>query len=253
MSLHHSSMGKGPDVVLLHGWGMHSGIMSRLARKLMSDFTVHLLDLPGHGRSRNCDSFDLDTLSDQIHALLPPGCGVIAWSLSGLPALQIAAQSDRISRLMPVCSNPQFVQSEQWQYGMALSLLDKFSSQLQVDYQATVLRFLGLCTQGSEHMKNELRQLRSELLNVDMPDTEALACGLQLLQSTSLLTQIPLIKIPLHWVMGSHDRIVPPQAGMSAAQLTPGAMTTVIDKAAHLPFYSHTDEFVKTVQEFFHD
>ena len=53
MSLHVERSGHGPDVVLLHGWAMHGGVFAPLVERLASRFTLYLVDLPGHGYSRD--------------------------------------------------------------------------------------------------------------------------------------------------------------------------------------------------------
>jgi pimeloyl-[acyl-carrier protein] methyl ester esterase len=45
------TLGEGPDLVLLHGWAMHSGIWSSVRSQLAQYFRLHLIDLPGHGAS----------------------------------------------------------------------------------------------------------------------------------------------------------------------------------------------------------
>jgi len=48
MSLYHQAIGDGPDVVMLHGWGLHSGVWAETATALAPEFRVTRLDLPGH-------------------------------------------------------------------------------------------------------------------------------------------------------------------------------------------------------------
>ncbi|MEO8742605.1 MAG: alpha/beta fold hydrolase, partial [Lysobacteraceae bacterium] len=45
--------GNGPPLVLIHGWAMHSGLFGALLDRLAERRTLHLVDLPGHGRSRD--------------------------------------------------------------------------------------------------------------------------------------------------------------------------------------------------------
>ena len=52
-ALHVEVVGKGPPLVLLHGWAMHGGAFAPLAERLAPRFTLHLVDLPGHGFSRD--------------------------------------------------------------------------------------------------------------------------------------------------------------------------------------------------------
>ena len=45
--------GDGPPLVLIHGWAMHAGLFGGLLDRLAEHRTLHLVDLPGHGRSRD--------------------------------------------------------------------------------------------------------------------------------------------------------------------------------------------------------
>lgn len=49
--LAHRSLGKGPNVVFIHGWPLHSETWRNIAPALAESFTCHLFDLPGAGRS----------------------------------------------------------------------------------------------------------------------------------------------------------------------------------------------------------
>ena len=40
-------------MVLVHGWGMHSGVWEDVVEALLDHCRVTLLDLPGHGYSRS--------------------------------------------------------------------------------------------------------------------------------------------------------------------------------------------------------
>ena len=52
--------GSGPDLVLIHGWPLHSGTFRNLLPKLSERFTCHLIDLPGAGRTRVFDPSKID-------------------------------------------------------------------------------------------------------------------------------------------------------------------------------------------------
>jgi haloalkane dehalogenase len=45
------SFGRGPDLVLLHGWPLHAATFRRLVPLLLPHFTLHLFDFPGTGRT----------------------------------------------------------------------------------------------------------------------------------------------------------------------------------------------------------
>src|SRR6476646_11598564 len=50
--LHVEVIGQGPPLVLLHGWAMHGGVFAPLVARLRDRYTLHVVDLPGHGLSR---------------------------------------------------------------------------------------------------------------------------------------------------------------------------------------------------------
>src|SRR3546814_12945698 len=45
--------GEGPPLVLLHGWAMHGGVFALLVERLRERYRLYVVDLPGHGRSRD--------------------------------------------------------------------------------------------------------------------------------------------------------------------------------------------------------
>ena len=48
MSLQISSCGNGPDLALVHGWGLGAGVWSGVADALAAHCRVHLVSLPGY-------------------------------------------------------------------------------------------------------------------------------------------------------------------------------------------------------------
>ena len=51
MRLHVETRGEGPDLVLLHGWALHGGIWGPWLDELAMQARLHVIDLPGHGRT----------------------------------------------------------------------------------------------------------------------------------------------------------------------------------------------------------
>ena len=95
MSLHVETLGRGPDLVMLHGWALHSGIWAGMQEPLSRHFRLHLLDLPGHGQSVAGDSQTFDAWVSEIAAMLPERAAVCGWSLGGQIALELAVREPR--------------------------------------------------------------------------------------------------------------------------------------------------------------
>ncbi|MDQ2702881.1 MAG: pimeloyl-ACP methyl ester esterase BioH [Pseudomonadota bacterium] len=237
------TVGSGPPLVLLHGWAMHGGVFAPLVERLRARFTLHVVDLPGHGNSRDCDvPLQLQPCVDAIAAVVPvaPWCG---WSLGGLFALHAAAtQPQSVPALAMVCASPRFVRGEDWKYGVSAEIFRDFAAGLRNDYRGTLDRFVALEAFGSEHAKEEIRTLRDSLFERCEPAASVLADGLELLETADLRGVLPNLQVPSLWLAGRRDRLVDPRAMRDAAALAPGATVHVIEHAGHAPFLTHADE-----------
>jgi pimeloyl-[acyl-carrier protein] methyl ester esterase len=249
--LHVEITGHGPPLVLLHGWAMHGGVFAPLVARLRDRFTLHVVDLPGHGHSRGCTvPLELEACVDAIAAAVPraPWCG---WSLGGLIALHAAAtRPDVVPALAMLCASPRFVRGEDWRFGVSPEIFRDFASGLRADYRATLDRFVALEAFGSDHAKDEIRALRDELFARGEPPARVLADGLQLLETADLRDALSTLAVPSLWLAGRRDRLVDPRAMREAAALAPDATVQVVEHAGHAPFLTHADEVAAQLDAF---
>lgn len=252
MSLRIDTVGGGPPLVLLHGWAMHSGIFAPLVERLRADFTLHLVDLPGHGLNRDSElPLALDGVAAAIAGRVPRATW-LGWSLGGLVALR-AAQSHpaAVRGLAMVCASPRFVRAPDWPQGMDLAVFETFASELARDYRGTIDRFLMLEAQGSDRVREELRLLRAQVFAVCEPAPGRLAEGLAVLQDSDLRAGLPALAMPSLWIAGRRDRLVFPQAMEDAAAMAPRSRFVRIEHGGHAPFLSHADEVAAMLRDFF--
>ncbi|MDH3561532.1 MAG: pimeloyl-ACP methyl ester esterase BioH [Gammaproteobacteria bacterium] len=251
MKLFTQTSGEGPDLVLVHGWGLHAGIWDPLVPLLEPCFRVTRVDLPGHGRSAWRGQADLDATADAVLAVAPSAAAWLGWSLGGLVAAQAAlAAPDRVRQLVLLASTPSFVRRPGWQSAMLPALLDTFAADLEADYSGTLNRFLSLQVRGSEDGSAVLRTLRAKLLEHGEPALSALRAYLAVLRSTDLRDRLSTFRCPVLLLMGERDTLVPAAAGRQAAQLIPGARLQVIADAGHAPFLVHPRAVATALQGF---
>ena len=248
-------VGDGPPLVLLHGWAMHGGVFVPLVERLRSRYRLHVVDLPGHGRSRDSKvPLTPEACVEAIASQVPqaPWCG---WSLGGLIALHAAAtRPDAVPGLTMLCASPRFVRGDDWPYGMSAEVFRDFASGLRNDYRGTLDRFIALEAFGSDDARGELRTLRAEVFSRGEPAAHVLADGLELLETADLCGELSSLAVPSLWIAGRRDRLVDPRAMREAAALAPGSSFAVVEHGGHAPFLTHAgvvagllDDFLRTV------
>jgi pimeloyl-[acyl-carrier protein] methyl ester esterase len=243
--------GAGPALVLLHGWAMHGGIFAPLAERLRTRYTLHLVDLPGHGRARaDAQPLELAPVAAALAAQLPRAIWV-GWSLGGLVALQVAqAHPERVRGLAMLAAPPRFCRGDGWEAGMDPAVFAQFGADLGRDFAGTLDRFLALEAHGSDHMRAELRTLREQVHAAGDPAPRALAEGLAILHGADLRAGLPSLQMPSLWIAGRRDRLVSPAALQAAAALAPAADFSEIAGAGHAPFLTHADAVAAAIDAF---
>ena len=251
MRLHIDSRGHGPALVLLHGWAMHSGIFAPLLPALQARFTVHAVDLPGHGRSIGSDlPLDFEAVWQQLLPRLDRPACILGWSLGGLFALHGASAHPSACRaLVMQNASPCFVHRDDWPHGMPAQVFRQFAHDLQQDYPRTLQRFFMLEAQGAEHLRAELRVLQETAFAFGRPDPGVLCEGLRLLEQTDLRRQLPALQVPSLWLAGRRDRLVSPLAMQAACALAAGEYDCD-EHGGHAPFLSHPQAVLRAVSRF---
>ncbi|MBY4678530.1 pimeloyl-ACP methyl ester esterase BioH [Marinobacterium arenosum] len=240
-----------PELVLLHGWGMHSDVWQPLIEPLRQHFSLTLFDLPGLGRSTTCPQpYTLEALADSLLAEAPAQAHWLGWSLGGSVATAVAAKApQRVLSLTTLASNPCFVQRADWPWAMTREIFDGFQQSLADNPTKTLNRFVMLQTQGADAGREILRSLKGLLALYPEQPPVALADSLALLvdDRRALLSDV---QCPMLALWGERDQLVPAEIAEAMAQLKPDLQQQVYDGAGHLPFLSHSAQFVDQLCRF---
>jgi pimeloyl-[acyl-carrier protein] methyl ester esterase len=256
--IHTETYGHGKPIVMVHGWGMHTGIWRPFAETLSSRYRVTCVDLPGHGHSGRMSAFDLEHLGPALLAAVgeEPACW-LGWSLGATVALDVASRfPERIDRLLLLAGNPRFVRTHDsaddpghWP-GVSPRVLDAFSSQLIEDARQTLLRFLALQVHGLPNAKAVLKTLKTSVLECPPPDNASLRQGLQMLKETDLRPALAAFDRPVAAILGGRDTLVPHALGAHLKQLQPKLQLHRLEKAGHVPFLTHQEQLLSIITGF---
>jgi pimeloyl-[acyl-carrier protein] methyl ester esterase len=255
MSIYVEQQGSGPDLVLIHGWGLHGGIWGPWAEQCAERLRVTRVDLPGHGRSRELPArYDLDALADSVAAAVSGPAIFLGWSLGGLVALRLARRHPgRVRKLALVATSPRFARAPDWPHAMTAELLSGFAAELRRDYRETLNRFLALQVGFDAAGRALLRHLRAAMFEHGEPSAAALAGALEILRDTDLRAALAGIAAPTRIVHGERDRLAPPAAAERLAAALPSASLAVIPGAGHAPFLSHPEAFHDALDGFLYE
>lgn len=244
MSLALQSTGDGPDLALIHGWGLSGAVWQSLVPALAAHCRVHVLDLPGYGANRAVASRGLNETADLVAAVLPAGTTLCGWSLGAHVAIStLARHSKHIGRLALVSATPSFLQRPDWPYGVQPLMLDSFVAMLKRDPKSLLTRFTTLINQGDAAAR-ELTRVLAQVNAQALPDTEALEQGLALLGQLDLRPLFPRINHPTLIIHGDNDPLMPLAAARWIAQTMPSARLEVFAGTAHAPFLSQPERFI---------
>ncbi len=254
MSMHIEMVGRGPDLTLLHGWGMHGGVWEGVRDALAQRFRLYIVDLPGYGASPAFEAYTLEHLARAVATALPEKFQVCGWSLGGQVALEMARLfPGRVERLILTASTPCFTAREDWPWAVRCEVLLAFAAALETDYEGTLKRFLALQARGADDMKTVLKRLRDILFTRGYPDEQTLRSGLNILLESDLRDRAATIKTPTLLLHGGRDMLTPVGAAHWLAEQMPAAYLEVLPGAAHAPFLSHPVEFTEIVTGFLDD
>lgn len=249
--LHIERHGNGPrPLVMVHGWAMHGGVLSPLVDALGDAYTMYVVDLPGHGYSRD-STIPMEPLAcaRAIAAETPPATW-LGWSLGGLVALTAALDMPtQVGALAMMCSTPCFVRTGDWPQGNDAAMVRQLASDLETDYRATVERFIALEAMGSADPRAEARRLKDEAFSRGEPDPRVLMEGIRLLEATDVRDRLTGLSQPSLWIAGRRDRIVHPHAMRWSAEAAGGRFEEIAH-AGHAPFIGHAAAVADVLNEF---
>ncbi|MEZ5537934.1 MAG: pimeloyl-ACP methyl ester esterase BioH [Thiolinea sp.] len=247
--------GEGQPLVVLHGWGMNHRVWEPVRHQLAAHMQVTWIDLPGHGDSHALVAESQQEMVALLAEHIPQDAIIMGWSLGGMMAQALALQyPQQVKALILVASTPCFVQHAGWAHGLPVSVVQEFAAGLQRDYEATVKRFFALQFMGVRSDPQRIHDLRDNILSKPAA-FHALETGLDILSTADFSRQV--ITQPAQWIFGRLDKLIPVSLAEHLALENNNdnnrQQVHIMQKAAHVPFVTHTDEFMELVLPFIKD
>lgn len=246
---------KGDSLLLIHGWGVNSGIWAPLAAQLKNFFKVYMIDLPGMGKSSTISPYTLENLAKEIRVNIPVDkCHILGWSLGGQLALYLATKIPQfVEKIILMSTTPCFVERHDWPYGVKKHFFNNFELEAKKSINDTLMKFFLIQTKDIKNAKDTMKFLKSNFIKSTDHNTLGMRGALKILGETDLRKDIEKIDKQSLVIVGEKDRLTPLDASIWLNKNIKVSTLIKIAGANHMPFISHKEKVISSVINFIND
>lgn len=243
-SLGYREAGKGPPLVLLHGWAMSSAVFTEALESLSDEFRVLAPDFRGHGASEGGAAFGFTDfaadLREWMEALDLKDAVLGGWSMGGQVLLEVYPFVRwRVRRLMLIAATPRFTAEGDWSEGLPRGQVRAMARDLKRNYRKTMGDFFALQFSGEEIDRGRYRRIVDFAVRQGrLPEPGTALAALETLSREDQRGRLAAIDCPVLVLHGELDRIVPPGAGRYLSEHLPQGELVLLSGVGHAPFLS---------------
>lgn len=236
------------NLVLLHGWSLGSWIWGNLIPHLKDNWRLWIIDLPGYGTAKSCNTTDIDRITQQIAAQIPSKAVIVGWSLGGLIGIKLADLRPDIKALILLASSPCFINKPNWQHVIDANDLQGLAIRLKQDKIKGLRQFAHLVVSGDHQPRLSAKKLINNML-LYAPTMPTLDQGLHILQQDIrfLLAQQTL---PIALVLGENDVLVRSSIKIAIKTVNSAINTFQIAQVGHAPMLSKPQQTAAVLAKF---
>ncbi len=231
--------GEGPCIALVHGFPMDSRVWQNLITGLEGRFTVVALDLPGFGQSAQLDStHSMPLMAAAIKAVLDKEnireLVLAGHSMGGYVSLAFAAVYPKMLKGLAMIHSRATGDDEKGKEGRNLAI-----EKVKSDKNAFLENFVPPLF-DPEFAANS-PDVVADCLSLTKDQTkEAIVAALAGMRDrTGSLEVLMQLQIPVLFVLGKNDSLMPPASIMAQASLAAHAELLLLDKVGHMGFYEN--------------
>jgi pimeloyl-ACP methyl ester carboxylesterase len=247
--------GNGASLVLLHGVGANRAIWSRVTPLLAPHRLVAAPDLPGFGASPpGGHGFELDRVADRLGDALeidvPVPFDLLGHSLGGAVALVLAARRPKLVRRLILAAPAGLAPRRAPLPALAsvagsalIGARRRVGPPLAWSASARRILLLGVVADGARLPPDEVRRMLRGSAH-----SSRIGAAIQAVAAADLRPQLAGLAVPVAFVWGDRDHVVPISSLRSLRALVPGAATEIIPGAGHVPQVERAREFASAVE-----
>lgn len=223
-------------IAFLPGWGFKASIWQEIANQFPEN-KVLLIDLPQ----------EHDDIVTAINEKIPANSILIAWSLSGIIATDLCLTfPDKYVKLVTVASTPKWIADKDWP-GISETIIESFHAEACANLPQLMLKFQQLVN-GKNRQANLREFIKTHA--IDITEHYTLLFYLNLLMQANKRKSYYQLNIPIMHIFGDQDYLIPVKCASIIKHDYPLHSVRVINNAGHIPFITHTSEFMQYLLPF---
>ncbi len=247
--LHAVRRGRGPSVVLLHGWACSHTVWTAVVDRLGDAYDSIALDLPGFGASARLDGpFSLADLATAVDKALESSgvteAVVVGHSMGGMVAQHLYVKAPERVRGLVLCGTTSASGAAYQQTAQQLrELIDAQGS-------AALAAAMGPGLFGDRYRQTHAAQVEEFVAEVAACDAGALTAALDAIAPFDLTDQLAHIAVPCAVVVGDADPFL--EDCRLLARSIGGASLSLVDGVGHMEPMESPDEVAAAIEENVH-
>jgi pimeloyl-ACP methyl ester carboxylesterase len=258
------TMGRGPDVILIHGLGSTKASFFETASALSRTHRVHAIDLPGFGGSSKSPTapytarWFAETVCDLLDALGIERAHLVGNSMGGRVALEVGLRRpERVSGLVLLCPAVAFVKRS---YQPLVRLLRPELGFVPHHFSRAAV------TRQLESLFHDRTAIDPSVADIAVDEFQRIyqSAGARfafLCAARNIYLDAPFgrngfyprladLDIPALFVWGRHDPLIPPAFARHVEQWLPRAEQVVLEECGHVPQVERAEETNTLIQDF---
>lgn len=250
VTMNYQERGRGPAIVLVHGFPLDSRIWQAQLEALSDRYRVIAPDLRGFGQSKPPGPMTVDSLADDLHALLGQlgalPCVFGGLSMGGYVALAMARKYPTDLRgliLIDTRAEGDTPEGKENRNKMIASLRPGGTKAV-----ADAMFPKMIHSETAEHRQDIAHKLRQIMESQDPATVEQAIIALR--DRPDRIGELKLINTPTHIIVGEHDAITPVAMSRTMEQGIPSATLTVIPKAGHMSPMEQAEDVTTAIRRF---
>lgn len=250
-TLAYRKLGKGPAIVLIHGFPENGELWHKIWDELAANFTVLIPDLPGTGASTfDGDDISIEQLAESIKSMLDAeniSKAVIAGhSMGGYTALAFAdLYGEYVAGLSLIHSVASADNEEKKQTRKkSIALIQKGGKELFIKQMIPNLF-------AESYVKNNLGTIKTQVERGMALEAQTMVAFYNaMINRPDRVRILDSADFPVQFVLGADDKVIPLEAGIEQSSIPADKFVSIYKECGHMSMLEKPQDLLNDIKRF---